>query len=257
MVEEYADSAIIVLSSLTIIAIYIYTTLLAWHYAPYSVRVIKIAMGLHGLWFWLYCALSGWQMALWPLLSLLVWMTGAVLLCACNGSINRWLSLLAAKLALSLLWVVVLPPFIWWRTQDGWLFLHVLFSVLALSLALIGVPYTLAIKWLEARLRIGRPVVLQQFLPSLLEMERGIFILIWCGFATLCAAMISGFYVLNQYPVEQQGYKILITFIAWMILSVLLWGHHLQGWRGLHVTSWITTVVALLFLVTIGFQSLG
>jgi ABC-type uncharacterized transport system permease subunit len=143
--------------------------------------------------------------------------------------------------------------------------MHLLLSILSYSLmtlALIqGLMLTALDKWLragkgyETASRDGRVSIVQN-LPSVIDMEKVLFRLLWIGFLVLTAAIIFGMMFTNQlYGTSIRfDHKTVTTCLAWVIFGILLWGHHLLGWRGRFAARWVVIGFCMLMVSYIGIR---
>lgn len=91
-------------------------------------------------------------------------------------------------------------------------------------------------------------------MPSLLDMEKALFRLIWAGFIALTAAIVFGMiYTQDIYgSVLRFDHKTVTTCLTWIIFGVLLWGHHFRGWRGRLAARWVVIGFCMLMVAYIG-----
>ena len=62
-------------------------------------------------------------------------------------------------------------------------------------------------------------------------MESMLFELLWIGISLLSIAIVSGFVFIDDIFAQSLVHKTILTIIAWVLFSVLLWGHYQLGWR--------------------------
>lgn len=62
-------------------------------------------------------------------------------------------------------------------------------------------------------------------------MEVMLFELLFVGVVLLTLSIISGFLFVDDIFAQSLVHKTLLTMLAWVLFSVLLWGHHKLGWR--------------------------
>ena len=92
-----------------------------------------------------------------------------------------------------------------------------------------------------------------QVLPALTSMERALFELIWAGMILLSVSILSGMIYLDNLFAQHLAHKTVLSFGAWVIFAVLLFGHHVLGWRGQRAARWTLggcLVLALAFFGT-------
>lgn len=80
--------------------------------------------------------------------------------------------------------------------------------------------------------------------------ERQLFKLILVGNGLLTVTLLTGLLFLQDMFAQGKTHKAVLSILAWLVYSVLLWGHYRQGWRGRRVI-WISLVGA--FLLTLAY----
>ena len=75
--------------------------------------------------------------------------------------------------------------------------------------------------------------------------ERQLFNIILIGNTLLTCTLLTGFIFVQDMFAEGKAHKGILSFIAWVVFSILLWGHYQKGWRGRKVT-WFTVIGASL-----------
>src|SRR5690606_12492829 len=114
----------------------------------------------------------------------------------------------------------------------GWqLDLHILLSILANSLLVIAVLQALVLAFQDHQLRHRHPGGLVRLLPPLQVMESLLIQLIVSGFVLLSAALLTGFFFLEDIFAQHLVHKTLLSMAAWVVFAVLLWGRWRFGWR--------------------------
>ncbi|MDL2058620.1 cytochrome c biogenesis protein CcsA [Mesosutterella sp. AGMB02718] len=95
-------------------------------------------------------------------------------------------------------------------------------------------------------------------LPSILSMEKVLFYMLWTGFATLTALLVTGFFVTHEaYGVWLHfDHKTFLTWASWLCCAVLLAGHRLLGWRGSTALKWCWILCAIYLVAYLGYTFL-
>lgn len=140
--------------------------------------------------------------------------------------------------------------------------MHLLLAILSYSLMTLAMIQALMLTALQKWLRDGSineeceegKVSILQNVPSLIEMENVLFRMLWSGFLILTAAVVFGaLYTFNLYDTPFRfDHKTVTTIIAWVIFGVLLWGHHIKGWRGRFAARWVVVGFCMLMIAYIG-----
>ena len=131
--------------------------------------------------------------------------------------------------------------------------LHILASLLAYSILGLAVLQALLLAIQDQHLRNRNPGGFIRALPPLQTMESLLFQMIAAGFALLTLALISGTLFLEDMFAQHLAHKTILSFIAWVVFAILLWGRWRFGWRGRVAIRW--TIGGFLFLMISYFGS--
>ncbi len=132
------------------------------------------------------------------------------------------------------------------------LLFHISLALFSYSTLTIGALYALQLAWLDNKLKQKKSLVINPNLPPLLTVERQLFRIILIGYLLLTGTLITGFSYLEALFGTGNAHKGILSFIAWIVYSVLLWGHYRQGWRGKKVTWYALAGSCLLTLAYFG-----
>ena len=110
--------------------------------------------------------------------------------------------------------------------------LHVVLSVTAYSLLTIAALQAVVIAVEERLLRTRRYLAAMQLLPPLQIAESLMFQFIIAGFFLLSLGLLSGLMFVEDIFAQHLVHKTVLSFVAWCIFAVLLWGRYRFGWRG-------------------------
>jgi ABC-type uncharacterized transport system permease subunit len=135
---------------------------------------------------------------------------------------------------------------------SGGMLLHISSSILAyavLSLAAFQ-SALLAVQDHQLKHRHTRGII--QILPPLQLMESMLFELLWIGVSLLSISIASGFVFIDDIFAQSLVHKTVLTIIAWLLFSVLLWGHYQLGWRSRTAVRLTLAGFALLMLAFFG-----
>lgn len=153
-------------------------------------------------------------------------------------------------LSLSLSWLI---PETELKTISGQgLITHIVLSILAYSFITLAALQASLLALQENQLRKHNFKGVFQYLPPLQTMENLLFEMIWLGFITLAAAIISGSLFLHDIFAQHLAHKTILSIIAWCVFAILLTGRHLKGWRGTTATKWTLTGFSVLMLAYFG-----
>jgi ABC-type uncharacterized transport system permease subunit len=129
---------------------------------------------------------------------------------------------------------------------------HIILSVLAYSLLSLAAVQAVLIAIQDRRLRHKHPGGILRALPPLQVMENLLFQIITLGFFLLSMALVTGFIYLEDIFAQHLVHKTVLSFIAWVIFAILLWGRWHAGWRGRTAIRWTITGFIVLLLAYFG-----
>lgn len=113
----------------------------------------------------------------------------------------------------------------------GGLLLHIASSILAYSILTLAAAQAALVAAQDYQLRHRHTRGIVQILPPLQLMEGMLFELVWAGVILLTVAIVSGFVFLDDMFAQSLAHKTILSVVAWLVFSVLLWGRHQLGWR--------------------------
>ncbi|MEF1254717.1 MULTISPECIES: cytochrome C assembly family protein [unclassified Vibrio] len=155
--------------------------------------------------------------------------------------------------AINLIAAAFLPStFITHLEQDPKLLIHISFALFSYSTLTIGALYALQLAWLDHKLKAKKALAINPNLPPLLMVERQLFNIILIGNLLLTGTLLTGFVFVQDMFAQGKAHKGILSFIAWIVYSVLLWGHYRKGWRGRKVTWFAVAGATLLTLAYFG-----
>ena len=114
---------------------------------------------------------------------------------------------------------------------SGGMLLHISSSILAYAVLTLAAIQSglLAVQDHQLKHRHTRGII--QVLPPLQLMESMLFELLWIGVSLLTISIVSGFVFVEDIFAQSLVHKTVLTIIAWLLFSILLWGHYQLGWR--------------------------
>ena len=136
--------------------------------------------------------------------------------------------------------------------QDPKLLIHISLALFSYSTLTIGALYALQLAWLDHKLKTKKALAINPNLPPLLMVERQLFNIILIGTLLLTGTLLTGFFFVQDMFAQGKAHKGVLSFIAWLVYSVLLWGHYQKGWRGRKVTWFAVAGATLLTLAYFG-----
>lgn len=130
--------------------------------------------------------------------------------------------------------------------------LHIIFSLLSAGLLTLASIQAVATLSLDRMLRHPANMGRMHRLPPLQTMERLLFQLIFFGFFLLSMTLVSGMLFVNNLFAQHLVHKTVLSFCAWLIFGLLLWGRLRHGWRGRTAVRWALSGYAALVLAYFG-----
>ncbi|MDY6943473.1 MAG: cytochrome c biogenesis protein CcsA [Pseudomonadota bacterium] len=155
--------------------------------------------------------------------------------------------------AIALIVNVAVPANMSRPSHNNWqLDAHIVLSILAYSLLLLAVAQSMLLAIQNRLLHRHKTGGFVRALPPLETMEELLFQMLVLGFFLLSLALVSGLLFIDDLFSQHLVHKTTLSFIAWMIFGVLLWGHWRYGWRGRTAVRWTVSGGAALTLAYFG-----
>ncbi|MGC9402474.1 cytochrome C assembly family protein [Vibrio genomosp. F10] len=136
--------------------------------------------------------------------------------------------------------------------NDPKLLFHISLALFAYATLSIGALYALQLAWLDHKLKTKNAFAINPNLPPLMMVERQLFKIILIGTLLLTGTLVTGSIFVQDMFIQGKAHKAVLSFIAWVIYSTLLWGHYQKGWRGRKVTWFAVAGATLLTLAYFG-----
>ena len=130
--------------------------------------------------------------------------------------------------------------------------LHVFIAILAYSLLTLAAAQAVLLAVQDHRLRHRQPGGFLRGIPPLTVMENLLFQMIGAGFILLGVTLVSGLFFLKDLFAQHLVHKATLSFVAWSVFGVLLWGRWRFGWRGRTAIRWTLSGFAFLALAYFG-----
>ncbi|MCG7499836.1 inner membrane protein YpjD [Vibrio sp. Of7-15] len=130
--------------------------------------------------------------------------------------------------------------------------LHISLALFAYSTLTIATLYALQLAWLDHKLKSKKSLAINPNLPPLMMVERQLFKIILVGTCLLTVTLLTGLVFVDDMFAQGKAHKAVLSFIAWIVYSTLLWGHYREGWRGRKVLWFSISGASLLTLAYFG-----
>ena len=131
---------------------------------------------------------------------------------------------------------------------------HIFISLFAISLLFLASMQAVLMGFQHYLLKRHQPSPLLLILPPLQTMETLLFHILWSGMIFLSASLCSGFIFPNEFVANLS--KSMLAISAWVLLTLLLVGRHIFGWRGLKAIRWTLSGTFLIFLSYFGTKAI-
>jgi ABC-type uncharacterized transport system permease subunit len=130
--------------------------------------------------------------------------------------------------------------------------IHIISSILAYSVLTLAAFQSALVAIQDHQLKGHHTRGIVQILPPLQLMESMLFELLWVGVALLTLSIGSGMVFLEDIFAQQLAHKTVLAILAWILFSILLWGHHRLGWRAQTAVRFTLAGFFLLMLAYFG-----
>jgi ABC-type uncharacterized transport system permease subunit len=135
---------------------------------------------------------------------------------------------------------------------SGGMLMHISTSILAYAVLTLAAIQSALVALQDHQLKHRHTRGIVQILPPLQLMERMLFELLLVGVLLLTVSILSGFVFVEDIFAQHLVHKTVLTIVAWILFSVLLWGHYQLGWRSQTAVRLTLAGFALLMLAFFG-----
>lgn len=111
---------------------------------------------------------------------------------------------------------------------------HIGVALFSYATLIIAALYALQLAWIDYQLK-HKKFLFNPDMPPLMMIERKMFHIIQAGVLLLTFVLASGMFYLHDLFNTENIDKAVLTFMAWLVYLILLWGHYRRGWRGRRV----------------------
>ncbi len=134
----------------------------------------------------------------------------------------------------------------------GGMLLHIGSSIFAYAVLTLAAAQAAVLALQDHQLKTRQTRGLVRILPPLQLMENMLFEILWIGVILLTLAIMSGFLFVDDIFAQHLVHKTVLTILAWLLFSTLLWGHYQLGWRSATAVRLTLVGFALLMLAFFG-----
>ena len=134
---------------------------------------------------------------------------------------------LCSILSVSILWFLP-PEYMTHFDMHPEILVHVALSLVAYSILMISALYAIQLQVTQSLLKQKR-LVLSTWLPPLLTVEKHVLTLVMLGVVLLSLSLVTGFVFLDQLFGQGLGHKTVLSMLAWLVYTTMLWKHYRYG----------------------------
>jgi ABC-type uncharacterized transport system permease subunit len=226
-------------------------------------RLLMLGWGavfLHGvILYFLVVQPEGMNLGFFNALSFTGWLSAVVLLLATLfWPVESLGILLLPYSALTVILALIFPSQRIVADYQSWpVEVHIFISILAYSMLALAALQAVLLAIQDRRLHNHHPGGFVRAIPPLITMEQLLFQMICIGFVLLSLGLISGVLFLEDVSLEDVSeqrmvHKTVLSFTAWLVFGILLWGRWRFGWRGQIAIRWTLGGFAALVLAYFG-----
>ncbi|QBY05222.1 cytochrome C assembly family protein [Thalassotalea sp. HSM 43] len=124
---------------------------------------------------------------------------------------------------------------------------HITFALLSYGILVIATLYSFQVNYINFKLK-SKNIAAVNHLPPLMQVEGQLFAIMFTGTVCLALSQLIGMMFIDNFFATENVHKTVLSVIALVMYSVILWGHFRLGWRGhrVMILSIIATTVLTL-----------
>ncbi len=130
-------------------------------------------------------------------------------------------------------------------------FSHVTMALIAYCILIIATLYAFQVAYINVKLK-DKQIAAVNHLPPLMQVEGQLFTILALGTLCLFLSQVVGFVFLENFIAKSNAHKTILSLLALLLYSTILWGHYKKGWRGHRVLVLTITASTLLTLAYFG-----
>jgi ABC-type uncharacterized transport system permease subunit len=128
---------------------------------------------------------------------------------------------------------------------------HISIALIAYCILIIATLYAFQVTYINFKLK-RKNLTAVAHLPPLMQVEKQLFTILVVGAICLFTSELIGFIFLEGFFAKANIHKTVLSLLALLLYSVILVGHHIQGWRGHRILVLMVTASTLLTLSYFG-----
>ncbi len=196
---------------------------------------------------------TGQNFSLLNVISLVCWLiTAAATLTALRTPTVLLLPVVYGFAALIQLAVLLIPQSIQLQhfEQNASLLLHIMLAFIAYAVLVMATLYSFQVGYISHKLKQKNFSAVSGYMPPLVQAEQLQFRLLLAGTFLLGLALLVGVFFTDGWLSKAYLHKNILSTAAFVVFTVLCWGHARLGWRG---RTAITLTTIGCFLLTLGY----
>jgi len=130
--------------------------------------------------------------------------------------------------------------------------MHIGSSIVAYSILTLAAGQAALLALQDRQLRNRNMLGITRALPPLQLMESMLFELVWVGVGALTLSILSGMIFMDNMFAQHLVHKTILSMVAWLLFTVLLWGRYRLGWRSQTAVRFTLSGFFLLLLAFYG-----
>ncbi|MCW8884282.1 MAG: cytochrome c biogenesis protein CcsA [Motiliproteus sp.] len=196
---------------------------------------------------------NGIQLGFFPVSSLIAWLiAGLVLISSIRKPLQNLFVVLFPLAAIAVILAALAPATTDPKPYTAGIISHILCSILAYSVFSIAAVQALLVTLQDRQLRNHHTRGIVNALPPLQIMEKLLFEMLWTGQLLLSISLVTGILFIDDIFAQHLVHKTALSFVAWIIYAIMLWGRHQKGWRGIAAVRWTLGGFCFLMLAYFG-----
>ena len=198
----------------------------------------------------------GQNLSIFNIFSMMFWLVAMLIMAS---SINKKLGVLVMTVlpitALSLLASYYLgQEYLIDASAPGFL-LHTLISIASISVISLAAIQSIFVSNIDNQLK-QMPAASSMGMPSLQDMEKFLYVLIWTGFILLSLTILTAVLFMPRTGASISLHKPILSIASWLVFATFLIGRHRKGWRGKTAVKWTISGFILIFLAYFGTRTI-
>lgn len=112
------------------------------------------------------------------------------------------------------------------------LLVHILLAFSAYAVLIMAMLYSFQVSYISHKLKQKDFAAMTRHMPPLVQAEALQFRLLLAGTVLLALALLTGAIFMENWLAKENLHKNVLSFAAFVVFTILCWGHARKGWRG-------------------------